>query len=63
MKKSEMKYDHTMFAVPSVVLLEIETAELHLIDKVMYGFGAPDAGFPIDEKKVETSGYIILGDL
>ena len=55
--------DHTLFAVPSIVLLNLETAELHLIDKVSYGFGSSDEGRPIDLEKVKAAGYEVLSDL
>jgi hypothetical protein len=55
--------DHTMFAVPSVVLINLETSELHLIDKVTFGFGSSDQGNSIDEQRVKAAGFEILGEL
>ena len=53
--------DHMMFAVPSVVVLKLETGELHLFDKYQYGFG--DAKRPLDEERVKAAGFEILGEL
>ncbi len=55
--------DHCIFAVPSVVIIKLDTSELHLIDKVTYGFGTPEQGRPIDEDRVKNAGYEILGAL
>jgi len=55
--------DHTMFAVPSAVLIHLETAELHLIDSATFGFGSSEEGRPIDPEKVKQAGYEILGEL
>ena len=55
--------DHCMFAVPSVVLLNLKTDELHLIDKVSFGFGSSDEGRPIDPELVRAAGFEILGEL
>lgn len=55
--------DHTMFAVPSIVLLNMKTAELHLIDKVSFGLGSSDEGRPIDPDLVKSAGFEILGEL
>lgn len=63
MMDSKHKNDHTIFAVPAVVLLHLESGELHLIDKVSFGFGSPEEGHPIDEEKVKAAGLEILGDL
>ena len=69
MKNQEAKHekkhpnDQCIFAVPSVVLINRESSELFLIDKVSFGFGTSDTGRPIDLKKVEAAGFEILGDL
>lgn len=55
--------DQTNFDVPSVVIIKLDTGELYLINKVSYGFGAPNEGWPIDPEKVKAAGYEILGDL
>lgn len=55
--------DHTMFAVPSLVIINLETSELHLIDKVSFGFGSSSEGNPVDEEKVRAAGFEILGEL
>lgn len=55
--------DRTFFAVPSVVIINLKTDELYLIDKVSYGFGTKAEGNPIDENKVKAAGFEILGDL
>ena len=57
------KNDHAMFAVPKVVLLNLKTAELHLIDRVSFGFGTPEEGRPIDPERVKAAGFELLGDL
>lgn len=63
MKDFKYTPDHYLFAVPSLVIINIETSELHLIDKVSYGFGAMDAGRPVDEALVTAAGFEILGEL
>lgn len=63
MKTEKHPNDHTMFAVPKIVLIKLDTGELHLIDKVTYGFGTSDNGRPIDPDKVKAAGFEILGDL
>lgn len=57
------KNDHSIFAVPKVVLINLKTDELHLVDKVSFGFGSSESGRPIDPKLVEAAGFEILGDL
>lgn len=63
--KHEEKHpnDHTMFAVPKIVLLKLDTAELHLVDKVVYGLGTSEEGRPLDREKVRAAGFEILGNL
>jgi len=63
MKNEKHENDHCMFAVPSVVLIKLDTGELHLIDKVSFGFGSSDAGRPIDPELVTKAGFEILGEL
>ena len=63
MNKHKHENDHCMFAVPSVVLLKLDTGELHLIDKVSFGFGSSDEGRPIDPELVIRAGFEILGEL
>jgi hypothetical protein len=55
--------DHCIFNVPSVVLINLKTDELHLIDKVSFGFGSTDEGRPLDEELVKNAGFEILGEL
>ena len=62
-KDEKHKNDRTFFNVPKVVIIETNTGELYLIDKVSYGFGAGSNGFPIDRIKVKQAGFEILGDL
>lgn len=57
------KNDHTMFAVPKVVLINLETSELHLVDSASFGLGSRDEGNPLDERMVRSAGFEILGDL
>lgn len=63
MENNKHERDHTMFAVPSVVLIHLETSELYLVDKVTYGLGTIEEGNPIDPIKVKSLGFEILGEL
>ena len=62
---NEIKHpnDLTRFAVPSVVLINVMTSELYLVDSVSFGFGTSDKGMPIDKELIKAAGFEILGDL